>query len=292
MHTLCWSWLLWASLPFRKGEYRFEHGRLRYIQDWYNWIQETKSQCVSMDKSLQPVTVILLSYKRPWNMKPIVWSLLQCEWASRIFVVNNNPKIDIRRYVPFANSRITCINEDHNYGAMRRYEIAQQKESQYYLCIDDDIFFTPLQMTKLIRHLIANPSVPHGMFGQYIYLDAHPLQRWKHSVHGRECSVDILNRTYAFTHTHVQEFFRLLRCINQDTPEARKEMSPLDDVILSFCGNTKPHCHDVGGFIDCPSSSAQSIAQWQQNNFSARRTRLYTRLHGIKPLTSSIEYDA
>jgi hypothetical protein len=57
-----------------------------------------------------------------------------------------------------------------------------------------------------------------------------------------------------------------------------------DDVLLSFAGDQRPYCHDIGPILECLSSAKRSIATWRQSGFLEERIELYRRLREIKML--------
>ena len=59
--------------------------------------------------------VIILNYKRPENVKKIVFSLYKI--FSKITVINNNPSYKL----PYWGNGIDVINNDKNYFCMERW---------------------------------------------------------------------------------------------------------------------------------------------------------------------------
>ena len=288
MRMLPWRWLAYSYSPFSRIEHCFSRGFPAYVRAWNAWMNIVKRQDFDADDAYGSTAVILLSYKRPWNMQPILWSALKCRWAEKILVINNNPSINIHSYLSYKDPRIQVINEDKNYGAMRRYERALEVDADHYILIDDDIFVTPRRLSMLLYHLVEHSEVPHTMWGQLLNLKASPGERWKHGIR-RECTVDIMNRVYACTKKHVHEYFRLLEELQKNTEEERIAMSMLDDVVISFAGSQKPQCHPIGVFVDCPTASSHTIAQWKQDRFHQKRIALYGELTHLKPLTDSFD---
>lgn len=278
MDTLPLYRIAQSFVPLTGKSLYFPRGKRQYLADWYEWKESVSNQHIEKDATTPETTVVLLSYKRPQNMRYIVWSALQCDWVEHVVIVNNNPHFLMQDFVECDDPRIVYRNEEQNLGAMQRYCAAQAYGGAFFLSIDDDLLLTPKQMTQLMQETYQNPKVPHGMFGEYLRLSKPPAMQWEHMIVHKECSVDILNRAYAFTADHLQTFFALLKKLGRTSQEDLIAMSPLDDVVLSFCGEGKPQCHDIGFFLDCPTSSQRSVAQFQQDDFLERRKELYSDL--------------
>lgn len=225
-------------------------------------------------------TAILVGYRRLGNMEALVRACLRCTWIEKIIVINNNAHENIGAWVRVQDARLTLINAGENKGAMERYRVACHEPGTYFFSVDDDIFLSPEQLTALFSHLLADPSVPHGIFGQ-MWLGAHathPGHSFKNCIIEFDGIVDILNRVYFFTRTHAERCISLAKGMGYDTPESLALLSALDDVLLSWSGQGKPRCHNVGAFIDCPTQAKPGIAQWMEKNFTVRRRDLFVAL--------------
>ena len=99
--------------------------------------------------------------------------------------------------------------------------------------------------------------------------------RVKNGVHNVSREVTVLNRIYAFTRTHVQRFFRFLDDLGVADPQ---DLGPADDIVLSFCGNAPPFCHDVGALEVCLTSNQEGIALWKGEDFDDQRMEIILRI--------------
>ncbi len=91
-------------------------------------------------------TAILLSYKRPKNIEPIVRALLRCAFIDKVIVSNNNPAVRIGDWVHLTDPRIRLIDQTRDSPPGLRFAIAFDTPAEHFLCIDDDIFPYPKQV--------------------------------------------------------------------------------------------------------------------------------------------------
>lgn len=217
---------------------------------------------------------ILLSYKRPQNMRRLIEPILASGLASRILLSNNNPEVDIASYLGAELSGVELICQSRPQPAAKRFEIAREIDAEKFIALDDDIFLDAAQLQALLRALLADPSVPHGIWGQRLQVQAgRPFLRSGYcNIDGE---VDVLNRVYAFTRLHVESFFALLGAL--DIGEAAG-IGPADDIVLSFAGEGRPRCHDLGAYRTCPTTDAPGIALWREAGFSEHRLKVFARL--------------
>jgi hypothetical protein len=100
--------------------------------------------------------VIILNYKRPENVKKIVFSLYKI--FSKITVINNNPSYKL----PYWGNGIDVINNDKNYFCMERWIRSYEYPEEYKLILDDDI----LPSSSLIKNMITSNLPITGIYGK------------------------------------------------------------------------------------------------------------------------------
>jgi hypothetical protein len=225
--------------------------------------------------------VVLLSHNRPQNLQILVRGALQNRFVSKVVVSNSNPKFRIADWVRVRDPRLRLFDESKKTLPGRRFELADQEDGGYFLCIDDDIFLTPTQWAKLFMCLLQDESVPHGITG-HIYDRAATFSNGSHFHHFEfvEKEVDVLIGAYAFTRNHLREVFALAQAL---------EMGPLsgvvngEDILLSFAGAGRSRIHDIGRPLLCASTSLPGIALWKTREvFWEERERLYERIRGAR----------
>jgi hypothetical protein len=226
---------------------------------------------------------IILSYLRPQNIQRICAAILELQEVSRIIVSNNNPDIDLKKFLTLKDKRIQLIEQTMKAGSIKRYEIANSISSEMFFSIDDDLFLNKDQIRYLLLKLMENPSAPHGFWGQN-YAERGGQILFQDGLVNRETHIDILNRAYFFTHQHSKELMALVGRTNTEN------VGPCDDLFLSFSGDVTPFSHDIGGVHECPTSNEKGIAQWQDPDFLRKRARvlkqilLVKRMRGVNPV--------
>jgi len=228
---------------------------------------------------------IILSYKRPQNIAPIVNLLLKAPSVSQVIISNNNPAVNLRSWMPGDARRVTLIEQDTPTACHVRYHIALEQQSHLFLAVDDDVFLRPSQVETLCAALRADPSRPFGIFGSIyderrdaIQLDVR-----------RPGDVDILNQAYVFTAEHARRFAELTRELGFGPTHEAWKRSSWDDLVISHSGRAKPRICDVGAYIECPTGSEPGIAAWMDHEFFSERLSLFRRLRAINPLSQTTE---
>lgn len=229
------------------------------------------------DNHDKTATFILLSYARPQNMQRIIDAMKKAKSCGRIILSNNQPNIDIFDYIDEPCDLLEVIQQDQEWGPVKRHCIARECPGEYFLCIDDDVFLTPEQIDLLVNELINDPSKLHGIFGEIIRIKPGRIER-RGGIFNVSCKVTVISRVYAFTRIHVRRFFEILHALGINDP---RDVGPGDDLVLSFTGMGRPRVHDLGPLQFCPTSSLKGVAMWKENDFFARRYRLFLRLRSL-----------
>src|SRR5262245_61653884 len=253
----------------------FPDGRVTFVRKYLEWKYKVRFGPRVMSDTGEQLTVVLLSYKRPWNMEPIACSALRCDFVDRVILCNNNPDYPIERWVRISDGRLVLLNQKVNRGPRFRFDIAMKEKGNYFLFIDDDIFLYPEQIKVLFVQLLDNPSVPHGVRGQVVF----DCKEFVDGLYGVETKVDILNGVYAFTRAHLLEYLRL--------EEELSGIPMVDDIVLSFAGESVPCCHDVGEILLCPTEPLPGVAVWKQPEFLKHRLAALQKLTKVKRLARS-----
>lgn len=219
---------------------------------------------------------IILSYARPQNIQRIVQAILEAQSCGRIILSNNNPNINILPYVDPSPEKLEIIQHQERWGPVMRWCIAKECDSAYFVCIDDDLFLTSRQIDMLVARLQDEPTVPHGVWGEKITVDRNRFMI-KRGIFNYSGEVDVINRAYAFTPTHVRRFFELMKYLGVGDP---RDLGRGDDILLSFSGTGRPKCHDLGQLESCPTSDLEGIALWKEAGFYEQR---FIKFHRLLP---------
>jgi hypothetical protein len=224
-------------------------------------------------------TAIILSYKRPQNIAPLVGMLLKAPSIRNVIISNNNPDLKMGDWLRIESPGVSVVNQDRARACPIRYQIAQQHDSRYFIAIDDDVFLRPSQIETLCTALRADPSRPWGIHGTSYDDSSGKMQ---YNLH-RPGDVDILNQVYAFTSDHVRRFFELANALGFGSAHEAWERSNWDDMVISHSGVSKPCICDVGAVTECPTGAEQGIAVWREDGFFAGRLSLFQQLRALKP---------
>ncbi|MEE1676086.1 hypothetical protein SNR37_001413 [Agarivorans aestuarii] len=223
------------------------------------------------------VCAVLLSYKRPQNMDKIIRRILDSKYIDKIVLSNNNPEVCIEEWLNLDDYEVEIINQPIPTLYTMRWQVASEQQHDFFFCPDDDLYLTGSQIDQLIEELFANPSVPHGVVGQLkCYRNGQPFLD---SDVGRvNCEIDILNRTYFFTKQQVLRTLELAKELGYEDINSTRFM---DDVLLSFSGDSRPIIHHVGDLDSCETSVQKGVATWREDNFIDTRVEGYMKLQAI-----------
>ncbi len=255
--------------------------RLRWFSAFRRWQQRADADPASSFEGVPDVTAIVLSYKRPQNIRPIVRSLLSVPQIGRILVSNNNSHTVLPPMLGLGDARVRVIQQAIDAPTNRRFTLALADGAPYFLFVDDDVFLTPGQIDRLLLALRKEPGVPHGVTGQ-IY-DAW-MDRTHNNVCDHEGPLDILNCVYALTRDHVLEFFRIAEGIGCVPGTPLWGTSIWDDIVLSHAGKGRPKTHRLGDMLRCPTSATRGIAVFTGDQFFRNRVTLFRKIRALKPL--------
>jgi hypothetical protein len=234
-----------------------------------------------LENTTGDVTAYVANFLRPQNIPLIVRSLLACPSISRIIVSNNNPDCRLEDWFQPDSDRVVILHHAESQSCSKRYLHLQVFPSAFYLILDDDVFLLPPQIERLLAELHADPSVPHGLYGQ-----RWMGQNFRGGMQQAETLIDVISRVYAFTDVHFKEIFRIADAVGHPAHSEHWNVSQFDDMFLSFSGMNKPRIHNVGPFIDCPTQGKRGIATWREQDFHGGREEMYQRLCTVKPLSA------
>jgi hypothetical protein len=232
----------------------------------------------------EKLTVIMLNYKRPKNVKLIARQVLKCDFVDKLIISNNNPEININNYFCSPDKRITIINQPVQMKPRIRWEIAGKENSKYFILIDDDILIYPDQLKKLFILLIKEPEIPHGLFGTVQNDEMFANSNKIGIYHSQEnIQVNIIHQIYAVTEVHVRKYLEYRAILKNSNPEVYQYLEKFgDDVVISHSGKCNPKIHNLGFIFECPSKYEKGIAQVKEPFFSLHRKEIYKAIGKIK----------
>jgi hypothetical protein len=201
-------------------------------------------------------------------MNSLVRAVLKAGGVCSVIVSNNNPKHRILQWVRVADPSLELIDQPVRAGCSKRFEIARERGTGLFLCIDDDVFLTPPQITELLRRAAARPDVPHGVHGSEYGINQVARPETIPHIIGRNACVDLIHTVYAFTGNHVRRFFELLAAAEE---AGLKHLDVCDDIILSHSGEGRPEIHDIGRYRSDPTWNSDTIAVFRQPDYIQAR---------------------
>lgn len=267
--------------------------RTLFLMRYLKWQRQAHhGPRVSLDRP-EKLCVILLAWKRPYNMEPIVRALLRADFIDRILVSNNNPGQRISEWISVRDDRLRLVDQPRPQAPGLRFELARNEPGRYFMSIDDDVFLTPQQVKQLFVELLRRPQAPHGLQGECFVGDAPGGRRpgvviegWQLALRGREEQVDAINTVYTFTRDHIEALYRRAERLGIDVAE----MSNGEDILLSASGTERPWIHAVGSITECISSTQSGVATWRTRaNFFQERTQLFHALGSATPPTRAAQ---
>jgi hypothetical protein len=225
-------------------------------------------------------TVVILSYKRMQNIGSIVRSALLCRFVDRVVVSNNNPDVDLVPWLRLADPRLQLVQHTERRGPSYRYDVARAHPSDFYLCIDDDVFPSPWQLRHMLRALVDDPSVPRGPKGQNYDAGRNKLTWVGHRGYAwrdRTERVDVIVQIFAFTRAHLDRYFDVLKALGEDNAAIHAS----EDVILSMTGAGRPFADDIGHLLQCSTGVDPAVALWRQEGADDYRKELFHRVRAV-----------
>ena len=100
--------------------------------------------------------LVILNYKRPDNVKKIVFSLKKI--FPKITIINNNPDYTL----PYYGNGVDVINNQRNFFCMERWIRCFEYPEEFKLIIDDDILPSP----QLIKNMVKSNLPITGVYGK------------------------------------------------------------------------------------------------------------------------------
>ena len=156
--------------------------------------------------------VVLLSHNRPQNLTLLVRGALSNQFVTKVVVSNSNRDVRIAEWVDIRDPRLVLVDENKPTQPGYRLVLSRETGSQYLLAVDDDIFLTPRQWSRLFQTLVNDEDRPHGLIGsQYRPGTKSSNGSPFHHITDVEAEVDVLIGAYAFTSEHLKRVFELAR---------------------------------------------------------------------------------
>lgn len=200
-----------------------------------------------------------------------------CDLINGIFLSNNNPDLKINDWGDFSGPKFKTVDQPSRCYPSKRLEIAESLDAEYFLCCDDDLFLSTSQLSNFITLALQSPDKVHGIYGQ-VYVGSGKDARFYSGISSANLEVDVLNRVYFFSKSHVMAMKKLAGQLGYACLD---DVRYIDDLVMSFAGEGRPICHDIGPFEDCETSLDIGIATCLQEGFEDPRIEAYAKLTNL-----------
>jgi hypothetical protein len=219
----------------------------------------------------ESLALILLNFRRPQNIGPIVRSVIDALPDVNVFILDqaDNNDLRLRNDVPWG--QVWYRKAAFNGRAGARIRLASQLPFRYFLALDDDIFPDASHLKGLFEALRCEPTRAHGLWGRIILRadDKHYDLSDGRSYDG---PVSVVHMAYAFDKAHVERTMALAAEMGFPSWE---HVRFGDDLLLSCAGLQPPLCHHFGPLQVCSTSLTKGIAVQAEANFDDVRLLMY-----------------
>ncbi len=276
---------------YRAGYAQAVKDQVRYFSRWY--LASSRERYGRKEAALPPTTFIVLSYKRELNMRALVNGLLALRCAEKVIVVNNNPDIDLEKYLS-KDPRLEIVRGTGAIGY--RYTLAAELGRERYAFVDDDLFVMPEMWNRMIRFFDRTPDAPVGLLGA-LFVDTgdglyHPsLPAIGVDFGGDAASyfvqvanegvVDQLAALYVVSLAQVRRLVDLARQLGIDMAN----FSISDDIFLGHSGTSAPYLLGASPGNEwsfCLSASKKGVAISQSGSgYHEERAATFRQVHAL-----------
>lgn len=217
---------------------------------------------------MKKLSVVLLSWKRPNNIKIILDNLYKSSAVGEILLWNNNPELTLN----YSHPKLDLVNSPKNYGTLMRYCLAGTASNKHIMFQDDDLYHTPEQIEKMFNDYLEDTSCIYGPLGR-------TLENYKYIKKNTYGLVDIIiGRTTMFHKKYLYRFFEYLGDYSGVFE---------DDILFSLAMKTKHKTVDIGEVNELPNHDALSK---RANHLDGRQTMVdycLKTIPGIKDIINS-----
>src|SRR6478735_8486057 len=107
------------------------------------------------------ITICILSYKRPENIKKLIETYNTYDVVSEIIVWNNDPDITIH-----SKGKTNIVNCSREMGLDARFHAALLAKTDCVMTHDDDLLFPESTIRSLYQSWKDDPQIIHGIMGR------------------------------------------------------------------------------------------------------------------------------
>ena len=232
----------------------------------------------AVDRLAPRATVVLLSWRRAPNLNLLATLAIRAPFVERVVVSNNSPRVRIADHVACRSPKLILIDQPEDTPPGIRVPLALRYPGDLFIFLDDDVFPTPRQLTRLYTALARQPEVPHGYVGlRHLPLsDTSPVFKYG----DWDTEVQMLFRLYLCSRAVLERYMQLAETLGI----VHAEFGNGEDILLSFSGAGRPRIHAIGHVLCCTTSDLPGVAiSATSPQFVLQRQQLTRRLLALRP---------
>ena len=171
------------------------------------------------------LSVVILNWKRPENVRFIVYLLRKIRFVDDITIWNNNPDTQLGH-----SKGCRTLNATVDFGLETRFAAAAMAKQDAVLIIDDDVLIQERALWKLFQQWRQNPEYLHGKFGRA----PRPDNTYADAVYGegKRCPI-MLTRLMIMHRYFALEYFKIPNVIREKLAKAAPSGNG-EDIVMSF----------------------------------------------------------
>ena len=227
------------------------------------------------------IASIILNFRRPQNIPRIVSSLAAGLPGRPVFLLDQaeTPSLRFDDEMPWQDVWYRKPAKNGRAGA--RIALAAEMPFDFYLAIDDDMFLSAEQISRLATKIAADSMHAHGILGRRMERNGASLTLGEPLVgQGR---LSVIHSVYGFSRDQA------LRVIQRSRQLGFAQWSDVkfgDDLLISSASDRPAMCHDLGAVRVCGSYFADGVAVSKEGQFDNARRKLTQQLLDIKALAT------
>lgn len=210
------------------------------------------------------VSAVVLSWRRPDNVRRIVDGWRADGLVDEAIVWNNNPD------APFTHDWATVVNSSSDLGLYTRFAAVALARHPAVLVQDDDLLLPSATLAGLLEAWSAQPRILHGLFGR----GARPDGSYGRAIRGDATAPIVLTRALVTHQRHAARFFHAAPHF-ADVQATSSPYGNGEDIIFSYAvrrwSGRRHRVHDLP-CEELPADHAIHGRDWPAH--VAHRTRL------------------
>lgn len=180
-------------------------------------------------------TVVMMSWRRPDNVKRILASLSRIGAVAEVIVWNNNTEVWLESDRPI----VRIVNSNSDLGLYTRFAAAALARTDSVLFQDDDLLLPESTLKTLLSAWEGQPTKLHGIFGRR----PNATGQYADLLTGDRSAPIVLTRAVVTARAHIPEALQLAYSLDS-LQTASRPYGNGEDIILSYAARRRdsgPH---------------------------------------------------